>query len=399
MKSRYKIAFLTSHVIQYQGPLFKKLAENPQIDLTVLFCSKKGAEQYKDVEFGLHVKWDRDLLEGYSYKFLKNYSPFGAAAGFFQYMNFGIYKEMRESRYDAIIIFGYGWFISWFAWASALFLKIPIIFRGETNLLRLNRQKGLKRRAKEHILRIFFSKCECFLPIGKLNGEYFKYFGIDEKKLFSCPYAVDNDFFTKEKGFYQDKAGEIKSFYKIPVDKIVILFAGKFLSKKCPLDLLEAYKRMTNRQSCTLVFVGDGPLSQDMSRFVSENNLRNVYFLGFLNQTEITKIYSITDVFVFPSDFEPFGLVLNEVMCFGIPVIISDQVSAGYDLVRDNGFTYPAGDITKLTDLLDRMVGDADLRCRMGKRSSEIIAEWSYDQDVRGILDGLNFVSEHKHGE
>jgi glycosyltransferase involved in cell wall biosynthesis len=273
-------------------------------------------------------------------------------------------------------------------------LKIPIIFRGETNLLRLNKEEGLKRFIKEKLLRIFFSKCAAFLPIGKLNKIYYEYFGVPSEKMFLCPYAVDNDFFIRQKQALVPIKDDLRRQYGIPVDKTAILFIGKFLSKKRPTDLLNAFKHMKNNSICSLVFVGDGPLKEELIMSVRERDLSDVHFMGFMNQSDIGKIYGICDIFVFPSDFEPYGLVLNEAMCFGLPVVVSDEISAGYDLVDGNGFVYPAGNVAKLAEYLDRLAENKILRERMGKKSSDIISRWNYDRDVKAIHAALEYVSK-----
>lgn len=104
-----KIAFLTSHPIQYQAPFFRKITKHPEIDLMVYFCLDYGLKEKKDKEFGIKFKWDIPLLEGYKYKFLKNYS-LKPKPSFFGQINFGTLKELCKNRYDAIIVYDWNSF-------------------------------------------------------------------------------------------------------------------------------------------------------------------------------------------------------------------------------------------------------------------------------------------------
>ena len=147
----YRVAILATHIIQYRCPLFKKLAESNLLDLTVLFCSEQGAAEYNDNEFKVNIKWDRNLLEGYRYILLKNYSPLQKTKdlNFLQFINLDLFNTLRKGKYDAIVIYGYGWFISWYAWVSAVILKIPIFFVGENTPAQLEEKQSIKNSIKK----------------------------------------------------------------------------------------------------------------------------------------------------------------------------------------------------------------------------------------------------------
>jgi glycosyltransferase involved in cell wall biosynthesis len=206
---------------------------------------------------------------------------------------------------------------------------------------------------------------------------------------------VDNDYFFAQsevlagaKYFLRDREG-------ISPDLPVILFCGKFSGVKRPLDLLKAFQCLGSDPKASLVFVGDGLLRDELQRYVKEHGLKHVHFLGFRNQSELPACYSMADVLVLPSDFEPWGLVVNEAMCFGLPIIASDKVGAALDLVRDgvNGFVFPAGRIELLADCLRKMILDKHTREQMGARSRDMIVQWGIDETVQGILSALDFAT------
>jgi glycosyltransferase involved in cell wall biosynthesis len=177
----------------------------------------------------------------------------------------------------------------------------------------------------------------------------------------------------------------------------VILFAAKFTKVKAPEELLAAFTLLHRGWSGDaapyLVFVGDGPLRsqlEEQARPLGDA----VRFPGFRNQSELPALYDLCDVFVLPSRFEPWGLVVNEVMNAGRPVIVSDRVGAAPDLVEDgaNGFIYPSGDVAALASRLRQIVESPSLRAKMGERSLKRIASWDFEADQRGLMEALSAV-------
>ena len=114
-------------------------------------------------------------------------------------------------------------------------------------------------------------------------------------------------------------------------------------------------------------------------------------FLGFQTQAELAALFDLCDVFVMPSASEPWGLVVNEVMNAGKPVLVTDQAGCGPDLVRQghNGYIYPTGDVDALAAHLATLCADAGLRARMGAASLEIISGWDFEADVRALTRAL----------
>ncbi len=387
-----KIAILASHPIQYQAPLFRKLSQHPDIELTVYFCWDFGVGKERfDPGFGRKIKWDIPLLEGYRHKFIPNWSPWPSSA-FFGQINPGVIIELFQNHYDAIWIHGYTSITNLLAFSGAMVSKTPIMLRGESHLL--NYRPAWKRILKRTILFLLFKRISSFLAIGTLNTEYYKHYGVPVGKIFHTPYAVDNEFFSgKYRTLYKER-DRIKKEFGIACDLPVILYASKMIPRKRAMDLLKAYEMIQKKFDAALVFVGDGIEKPVLEAYAENLNLENVHFVGFKNQTELPALFVIADIFVLPSTDEPWGLVINEAMNFGLPVITTDKVGAAPDLVKHggNGFIYPAGDIEKLASYLIRLLQDSHLREKMGKRSLEIIDRWSFKEDMEGILAALEYL-------
>ena len=387
---RYRVAIITSHVIQYQDPLFRRLAKHPEIDLTVLFCSRIGAQRYFDWDLGVDLSWDLEMLQGYRHQFLRNVSP-KSGGGFWTRINPGVTLALVRGRYDAVIVMGWGSVTAWLAFFTCRALRTPLYLSGDSSFIKDRRTP--KGKARKALLQLLFARTAGFLLMGTMNGEFYRYFGADPKRFFLVPYAIDNQRFYDGSRTTVAERAAFRVELGLDPDCVIILFSGKLIPGKRPLDLIQALERMRLGKRAALLFMGDGKERSSLEAYVNERKLHNVHFVGFVNQARMPRIYGASDVLVLPSDYDQRGTVVNEAMACGLPVVISDRVGAWGtgDIVRDgeNGFVIPMGDLTRLAKALDDLTGDKELRTRMGRRSLEIISTWDYDKDVEGILAAL----------
>lgn len=387
MKRKYRLAVLQSHPIQYFAPLFRRLSAEDDIDLKVLYCSRQGVNEYADDGFGQKVKWDVPLLEGYDHTFLPNLRREDRVGDFFSLCNVAVVKDLLLGRYDALWVHGHNYGTHMLAILTARLLRIPVMMRCESHL-KLQRSP-LKRALRRPLMTIFYRQlCAACLPIGTLNREFYRFHRVGSHRLFLVPYTVDNAFFKEATARYRGLEDDVRKEAGLPQDKPLILFASKFIARKRPMDLLQAYHKLRHEGAdAALVLVGSGEGEQALREYVQSHNVPDVYFLGFRNQTELPKFYAVADVFVLPSEDEPWGLIINEVMCAGVPIVATSEIGAVQDLVKhgDNGFVYKATDIDSLASHLKVLVDDAELRKRMGRRSVEIIDEWDFESCTRGI--------------
>jgi len=399
----YRLAALVSHPIQYFAPLFRYLAQQPQIDLTVYFCSRLGLEERLDPGFGRVFKWDMPLLDGYHCQFLPNLRGEGEVNGFFRLINPGIIKELRNGHYDALWIHGYAHATNWLAALAALRYRVPFLVRGESNLLRP--RSWAKSCVKRAVLRWLFQHAAGCLYIGTLNKQYYQHYGVPEQKLFFTPYSVDNDFLQRQWERLKPQRHRIRRRFGFLDERPVILFCGKLIHKKRPDLLLAAYAEIRHRRDCGLLFVGDGELRKHLNHMIRAMAIPDVIFTGFLNQSQITEAYAAADIFVLPSAWdgggaETWGLVVNEAMNFGLAIIVSDRVGCAPDLVsEDNGLVVPYDSKDDLITALETLVVDENLRSRMGEASLTKIANWGIPQTADGIIQALETISGTKRNQ
>ncbi|MGA7796311.1 MAG: glycosyltransferase family 4 protein, partial [Candidatus Acidiferrales bacterium] len=347
--------------------------------------------------FGVEVAWDTSVLEGYPWVHLPNRSPVPGLGRFFGLFNPGVWGLIRKSDFDAVILPGYFYFTAWIAIAAAKWNGTPILFITDSHSLRSWRtQSPWKLRFKKWLVRRIFSLASAILVSSSGGVEYLKSLGFSSDHIFLVPTAVDNDWWT-ERAAKVDRS-EARSAWKIPASGTVALFCAKLQRWKGPMDLLEAFAR-ANVPNSYLVFAGDGPERSTLERRARESGLLDrVRFLGFLNQSQLPSAYCAADLFVLPSLFEPFGLVVNEAMLCGLPVVVSDRVGAKFDLVRpdENGYVFPAGDVEALAAILRQILPDWEKRARMGAAARRRMETWSPREYADSVVRAVKLVAKDR---
>ena len=393
--------------------------------MTVYYGTDEGVEGHSyDEQFGVAVRWDVPLLEGYESVFLKNHAPRQRlGTHFWGVLNAGLPGRLRRDRPDALLVHGWAYATYVLGIVAAKALGIDLWLRMESPLSQEQRKDGRLRSAKHLLLRrALLPLVDRCLYIGRQNRRFYEHFGVPERKLFPAPYCVDNRRWRRTWRELNPARDEIRREMGLDPEETVFLFVGKLMPKKRPGDVLRALKSVESNESMEstesvrstpsirstysnpdaerstphippstsvrLLVVGDGELRGECESYAREHDLP-VSFVGFKNQSELGRYYTAADVFVLPSGIgETWGLVVNEAMNFDLPVIVSDLVGCSDDLVEEgrNGFTYPVGDVEALADRMRFFLQPADRMEEMGQRSGEIIQNYCYDRVVEGIL-------------
>lgn len=383
----FRLAVLNSHPIQYFAPLFRYLHKDPDLDVTVLYCTDFSLRGAVDPGFKQSVKWDVDLLSGYNSIFLGEDYKTRAPAGFWSLICPEVWREVRKGGYDALLLHGYNYAANLIAFLAAKSAGIPVIVRSETHL-ELRRSR-VKRVMRDSLLRLAYRWVNAFFAIGTANRAYYAELGAKPDSVFFVPYTVDNDRFIAQATITTEERNQVRKKLGIRSNETVILYASKLMRRKHPDDLLRAVKALHDEGiEASLLIVGTGEMEAELRAYADENRMRNVHFAGFLNQTELPKVFAASDVFVLPSENEPWGLIVNEAMCAGLPLVVSSEVGCVADLLTDgiNGYKINAGDVQSLTSALRRLLNDEPTRSSMGQASLRIIRQWSYEQCREGVL-------------
>ncbi len=360
------LAILASHPIQYYVPIWQQLAAHTSVPFEVWYLTRHGVKPTLDKEFGAVFSWDLESLANYPYSFPEG--PPDQLGGFWQVgLPHCFRKRLYSGEVKALFIPGWNLRACWEAVFIAHHLGIPVWMRGDSNDLKPD--PWFKGWIKRLLLGAYFRRISQFLYVGAANRRLYERYGVPAARLCLGFHAVDNRRFANQAQDWREQREVLRARWGIPSSAFCVLFAGKFISKKRPSDILAALKLLQSddrEHSYHALFAGTGELGAilrqsaevcfDAECKINESSLDNsgkpkASFVGFLNQTEISQVYVAADVLILPSDAEEtWGLVVNEALASGLQAIVSDACGCAEDLVvpLDTSLCYPMGDVTAL---------------------------------------------------
>lgn len=398
-REKRRIAVLNSHPIQYFAPLYVYLSASDEFEVTAFYLSDFSLRGAKDLGFGQDVKWDVDLLLGYSRHFVKDASTNTLPTKFFSIFAPDLWSAIRNGNFDALWLHGHNVAAYILAFAAAKSAGIPVLMRCETHLGLA--QTPLKTALRRPLMSAFYAACDGLLAIGSANKAFYRAMGAPEDKISLVPYTVDNERFMRVSSLPAQERLAVRRRLGISDDRPAVLYASKFMRRKHPDDLVRAAQALAREGlAFDLVMVGAGEMDAELRALVAEGGPATTVFPGFINQQELPRIFGACDVFVLPSEDEPWGLIVNEAMCAGLPIAISREVGCARDLLREgeNGYGFAAGNVSGLTAALRPILADAGLRASMSARSREIIVGWSYQQCLEGLRERLDAIARRRGG-
>ena len=393
MARKFRIAVVNSHPIQYFAPLYRYLHASGDFEVTALYCSDHSLRGGLDAGFNQPVKWDVDLLSGYKSAFLGVRAKTRTPAGFWSLVCPELVHELTPEKYDAVVVHGTQFASYVLATVIAKMRGIPVFNRCETQL-RLARSPA-RRRARNVVLASLYRRLDAFLAIGSANRRYYESLGVAPSRIFVVPYTIDNERFAASARVSEEERRALRSGLGLKPDLPVILYASKLQRRKHPDTVLRAVAALQREGlACQALLVGSGEMYDELRRLRDELCIENVSFAGFVNQAELPKLFGLSDVFVLPAENEPWGLIVNEVMCAGLPVVVGSEVGCVEDLVRDGetGILVRAGSVDDVRDAIRKLLMDPEGRRSMGERARGLIGSWDYEACRRGLLEACDAV-------
>ncbi|HET6761304.1 MAG TPA: glycosyltransferase [Gemmatimonadaceae bacterium] len=382
-----RLACLAASPVYYQAPLYRRIAADPRIEFTAIFASTAGATRPLVHGYGQPVEWGVDPLDGYKSIFLRRADRNPPNGGVLALRDLDVITLLIRERYDVLWLHGYHTVTHLAAALTQRLLGGSRLFREEQTLLspRPRWKTAIKAIGLPTLFRGSYG-----LFIGTENRRWFMRWGLSEQRLFHAPYVVDNEAFKAAARELEPRRQQIRADLGIDSGSgPIILSVSRLISKKQPLHLLEAFRRVREKHQCTLLIVGSGPLERKLREKVAAERMPDVVFAGFLDQNEISRAYVAADIFALVSSHnETWGLVVNEAMNFGLPIVVSDRVGSASDLVQGghNGCVVPYNDIDALVAALERLVVSPDLRAQFARASLDTIAPRTYEVTADGVV-------------
>jgi len=367
MKAR--VAIITEIIAPYRIPVFNALARREDVDPHVMFLSETDPALRE---------WEIRKEEiQFSYQVLPSFRR--RVGDFNLLVNYGISKALRKAAPDVLLCGGYSYVASWQAagWARRRF--VPVLLWVEST--ERDQRRGYA--GVEHLKRRFIQLSDGFVVPGRSSAAYVRSFGVADELIFHAPNAVDNDFFS---------ARAMRESARTPQDGLprkFFLYVGRLIKEKGLFDLLEAYGRLPGelRDEFGLVIAGGGGCRPELELLASRIADGRVVFTGFLQKEQLAALYGKAYAMVFPTHSDTWGLVVNEALASGLPVVVADVAGCSADLVEDgwNGRLVPSQSVEQLIQAMASLARDERLRNKMSVNAREKIRHYSPEACAEGI--------------
>ena len=368
-----RLVLITEIIAPYRIPVFNALAERPEVDLTVLFLTETDPSLREWLVYKDEIRFPYQVLPSWRRR----------VGAFNLLLNRGLSAALDRWRPEMVICGGYNYIASWEALWWSKSHRVPFVLWSESNARDIRSEHS----AIEFLKKQFLAACDGFVVPGKSSEEYLRLLGGGSRPIVVAPNAVDIEFFAGGARRARAQSSEVRRKRGLP--ERYFLYVGRLVPQKGVFELVEAYAKLDAnlRQSISLVFAGDGVARDKVLKFAAALAPGQVRLVGFKQREELPELYALADAVILPTHSDPWGLVVNEAMACGKPVIVSSAAGCVEDLVRDggNGYVVPAKDVASLAKAMSSLASDEELRKRMSRLSFEMIQAYSPDAWAQGI--------------
>ena len=368
-----KTVILTEIIAPYRIPVFNALARCAGVDLHAIFLAETDAALRQWRVYSDEIGFSYEVLPSWRWR----------AGKHALLLNRGLWSALVAANVQTIVCGGYNYPASWESLCWARRHNVRFVLWTESN----QRDKRSGRAGVEWLKRYFVRSCHAFVVPGKSSFAYLRSLGASAPVIFTAPNAVDNAYFAAQAENARAHATEFREKLKLP--SRFILFVGRLVPEKGIFDLLEAYAKLDCglRSEVGLVFAGDGVSREELARRAKCISPGTVCYPGFAQREDLAGLYALAETLVLPTHSDPWGLVVNEAMACGLPIIVSSVAGCSPDLVEDgwNGYIVPPRDSEKLSVAIDSLLRQPHLKQRMSAHSSERIRNYSPEACAAGL--------------
>lgn len=354
-----KVLYMVNVPAPYMVNYFNELGK--YCDLTVIFEKSTSTERDKS--------WNQYVFKNFKGIILKGISTSVDMAFCPQ-----IIKYLKKNEYDYIFSSAMATPTGIIAIEYMKLKRIPFYLESEGGFAKDG--KGLK----EHLKKFVMSGATGYFSTTAIGDDYFVAYGADKKKIYKYPFTS-----LYEKDILRgpvDKTEKCKLRVELGVkEKKMIISVGQFIHRKGFDILIKAAQEIS--EDVGIYIVGGEP-TEEYIRLKNDCNVTNIHFVGFKSKVSLEKYYKASDLFVLPTREDIWGLVVNEAMAYGLPVITTDRCIAGMELVDDkNGRIIPANSVEAIKDAINAMMNDEQKLKEMGKESIKRIQWYTFESMAR----------------
>ena len=351
-----RIFIQTNIPVPYKVDFYNELGK--MCDLTVVFEARRIENQ--------KFNWNDDKKQHFNAIYLNDMLNEHK-------VNFSILKYIDKEKFDVFVIAAFHTFTGQLAlWALKL-RKIPYFFETDGAF------KPLKEGRLKYIYKKWLiSNASKYLSPSLVSDKYLNYYGVKNKDIYRYPFASTLASEVLKAPLSDKEKYLLKAKYGIKEDKVII-GVGQFIPRK-GFDVLLNSLTLLNNPKVGCYIIGGTP-TEDYLTIIKNNNLQNIHFLSFLDRKTLAEYYRLSDVFVLPTREDIWGLVINEAMANGLPVITTDKCNAGLAMVtNENGAIIPVDSTKKLAKSLKLILSDDTLRYSMGEKSLDVIFNFTIEK-------------------
>lgn len=390
MNDEFRLGVVFTHPTQHHGPLWRKLSEQPNLDLKVLYLSNENQESGDSFLGDTSQPWDVDLLSGYNYEYLKDLTSKVPTQRKKTVISPGLIDQISSKNFDAVFMQS---FVNYSYRLTALLCKlrsVPLIMQNDASIMSDARYGRLRLIAMALLYPWMNNLADYWLSCGDHNEIHLRHYGVRDEKIVRGCHPVDGDRFKQTIAAHPEAIECIRQELTWNENTILYGFMGKYVERKNPFEFINAVAKAHQRDPRIRgVMFGGGELEPAINQRIAELNGEVINY-GFVNQSKIPLYFSALDVFISTSWVDPHPLVVSEAMVSGTPPILSDRCGNwGYsDTVRhrDNGLVYPCGKPDALSEAILEMA-DAETRQRYSNRSRQVFGEQDLYCEVNAFLE------------
>jgi 1,2-diacylglycerol 3-alpha-glucosyltransferase len=377
---KHRLVIISEIIAPYRIPVFNALAAREDVDSSILFLSETdpGLRQWRVYKDDIRFRYQ--VLPSWRCR-IADYNVL---------LNRDVARTLDRLNPEVVVCGGYNYVASWQALRWAKRRGIPFLLWSESNARDIRSQSA----PVELLKKRFIASCAGFVVSGKSSREYLKQLGVHERPIFDAPNAVDVSFFSEAAGRARRNDAEIRRLRNLP--ERYFLYVGRLVPQKGVFELLEAYAKLGSeiRKATGLVFVGDGVARQGLEEKASQIGPGRVVFSGFVHRDELAEFYGLAEALILPTYTDTWGLVVNEAMACGLPVLVSSAAGCVEDLLDHgkNGYVVPPRDVDHLMSAMEHLAENPDLRRQMSGCSVERIRAYSPEKWAEGMAGAAHAV-------
>lgn len=368
-----RLVILTEVIAPYRIPVFNALAARTEIDLHVIFLSRTDASTRQWRIYENEIRFSYEVLPCWRRRIGK----------YNLLLNANVNGALHAAAPEVLICGGYNYFASWQAMNWAKRNGVPFLLWSESTASDSRNEFF----AVEWLKQKFLSSCDGFIVPGRSAQEYLQPFVNGSRRTFVARNAVDIDLFATKCARVQQSGDRLRAELALPAR--YFLFVGRLVKSKGVFDLVRAYAALPAalRSEVSLVFAGAGPMRAELEASAREIYPGAVHFAGFIQRDDLASYYALAECLVMPTHTDPWGLVVNEAMACGLPVICTNVAGCAADLIQQNGILVRPGDVMQLAQAMQNLASDAELRRSMSQRSRDLIQYFSPEACAGGFAE------------